>query len=189
MTGVQTCALPISAHYGTEIFVTSPRRKPDEFYQSPGMYYLPRQAMNWYQKAADQGDAYAQYAVGRMYHFGLEEGLDIKAAFIWYLKSAEQNFAPAEYKLAQLYRQGIGCEKDEAIALDWLQKSADHGYPFALYLLSKLYEEGGTVESDQEKVEKYLEMAYKACNKRTRRDLDKFISDYEGRKRNPFPKR
>lgn len=175
--------------YGTEIFVTSPRRKPDEFYQLPGMYYLPRQAMNWYQKAADKGDAYAQYAIGRMYHFGLEEGLDIKAAFAWYLKSAEQKFAPVEYKLAKLYRQGIGCEKDEAVALTWLQKSADHGYPFALYLLSKRYEEGDGVEADQEKAQKYLEMAYKACKKKTRQDLDKFISDYESRKRKPFPER
>jgi TPR repeat protein len=47
-----------------------------------------KQAVYWYQKAADQGDAKAQSNLGTMYAFGKGVLKDYKQAVYWYQKAA-----------------------------------------------------------------------------------------------------
>lgn len=98
------------------------------------------EALNWFKKAAEQGDAKGQYHLGQMYtegKAGLKESE--KDASVWYKKSADQGYAPAQYYLAILYMAGIdGIEKNPEQAISLLQKAAKQGDQEAIQLLSKL---------------------------------------------------
>jgi TPR repeat protein len=47
-----------------------------------------KQAMKWYTKAAEQGNAHAQYNIGLMYHNGKGVIQNNKKAYIWWAISA-----------------------------------------------------------------------------------------------------
>lgn len=98
------------------------------------------QALAWFKKAAEQGDAKGEYHLGQMYtegKGGLKES-EYEAA-VWYEKSAQQGYAPAQYYLAILYLAGVdGIEKDQDKALELLQKAAKQGNQEAIDLLNKL---------------------------------------------------
>ena len=65
-------------------------------------------ALMWYQKAADQGYAPAQYNMGFMYEQGHGVAQDYAKAVEWYRKAAENNDAAAQYSLGLMYEQGTG---------------------------------------------------------------------------------
>ena len=60
-------------------------------------------AVEWYQKAAEQGLAHAQYNLGVMY----EEGRGVKQDYIkaveWWQKAAEQGHSYAQNNLGNMY--------------------------------------------------------------------------------------
>ena len=58
-----------------------------------------KEALKWYRKAAKQGDASAQYALGLMYGVGQGVAQDYKEALKWYRLAAEQGNADAKQKL------------------------------------------------------------------------------------------
>jgi TPR repeat protein len=55
------------------------------------------------QSLADQGDAAAQWRLGRMYYYGLGVPLEWAEALRWYRKAAEQGHAAARYDLGNMY--------------------------------------------------------------------------------------
>ena len=63
-------------------------------------------AVSWYRKAAEQGDADAQYNLGVMYDAGQGVPQDYAAAVSWYRKAAEQGYAGAQYNLGVMYERG-----------------------------------------------------------------------------------
>jgi TPR repeat protein len=79
-------------------------------------------------KLADEGNAEAQYKLGRMYEEGLGLPQDSKEAAKWYLKAAEKGNAQAQYKMGTLYTLGKGVPKDRLEAAKWLGKAAQQGY-------------------------------------------------------------
>jgi TPR repeat protein len=84
---------------------------------------------------AEQGDAKAQYELGRCYtkiyglsqvgpdRFGLKE--DDVEAVKWFRKSAEQGYAPAQVEMGERCRWGRGVVTDRAEAIRWYTKGAD----------------------------------------------------------------
>lgn len=96
-------------------------------------FYL---AADYFRKAAEQGDAMAQYNLGRCYHF-VKNAED---AAIWYKKAAEQGYVRAQAALGEYYLEGIGVKKDELLAFKWLRKAAEQGDSVAQYNLGKCYE-------------------------------------------------
>ena len=62
------------------------------------------QAMDWFRKAAEQGNAYAQTAIGQMYRDGEGVEQDYAKAMDWFRKAAEQGYADAEAQLEELSR-------------------------------------------------------------------------------------
>lgn len=80
-------------------------------------------------KLADDGNADAQYKMGRIYEEGLVGELeDYKEAGKWYLKAAEKGHAQAQYKMGTLYTLGKGVPKDRLEAAKWFGKAAKQGY-------------------------------------------------------------
>lgn len=64
------------------------------------------EAMTWYRKAADQGNARAQYAVGRAYANGVGVSVDRREAIEWYQRSAKQRNKEAIIALAEIFDGG-----------------------------------------------------------------------------------
>ena len=59
-------------------------------------------AVEWYQRAAEQGVADAQYNLGVMYYNGQGVKQDYIKAVEWYQKAAEQGHAEAQFNLDRL---------------------------------------------------------------------------------------
>ena len=76
---------------------------------------------------ADQGLAFAQYNLGRMYAFG--EGVpenDAEAAK-WYRKAAEQGDADAQFNLGNMYYRGDGVPENNIRAYVWWSMAKTQG--------------------------------------------------------------
>ena len=85
------------------------------------------EAVKWYRKAADQGDAIAQFNLGWMYDEGRGVSKDDAEAVRWYRKAADQGHALAQFNLGAMYANGEGVAKDDAEAVKWYRKAADQG--------------------------------------------------------------
>ncbi len=75
------------------------------------------QANAWYRKAAEQGNADAQYAIGYSYANGRAMDVDNEQAVGWYQKSAAHGQPQAQYALGYMYSHGFGVREDDTIAL------------------------------------------------------------------------
>ena len=97
----------------------------------------------WYEKAADQGHADAQYRAGVRYYDGQFFGTKIvgknylKAAQ-YFVKAADQGHAKAQYILGEMYYKGEGVPKALDKALEWFRKAADQGHADAQAMLRLL---------------------------------------------------
>jgi TPR repeat protein len=63
-------------------------------------------------KAAEEGDAEAQKALGSCYCFGRGVGQNQRKAAQWFRKAAEQGDPDAQYSLGVSYYKGQGVHKD-----------------------------------------------------------------------------
>jgi TPR repeat protein len=106
------------------------------------------QAMTWYRKAADQGNAWAQNSVGALYHNGQGVKQDYAQAMTWYRKAADQGDATAQANIGVLYDNGLGVKQDYAQAMTWYRKAADQGNAFAQASIGFLYDNGHGVKQD-----------------------------------------
>lgn len=91
---------------------------------------------------AENGDARAQHAIGRLHEKGKGVERNFAQAFFWFQKAAEKNHADSQYRLAVGYAAGLGVKKDEATALSWLRKAANNGHKRAQKMLARAYDGG-----------------------------------------------
>jgi hypothetical protein len=70
-------------------------------------------------KAAEQGDAEAQFSLGNMFIEGQGIPRDEQQAISWFRKAAEQGFIPAQVNLGVMYAQGQGVERNLVEAHKW----------------------------------------------------------------------
>ena len=115
-------------------------------------------------KAAEQGDALAQYELGRHYSQGKGVGQDYAAAVKWYRRAAEQEHGMAQYCLGACYANGTGAEQDDVKAAEWYRKAAEQGTSdaHAQYHLGYCFANGIGTEKDLAEAAKwYLKAAQK----------------------------
>jgi TPR repeat protein len=94
--------------------------------------------VKWWEKAAGQGYADAQYCLGLSYALGDGVAKNPAEAAIWWRRAAKQNHADAEFFLGLSYANGLGVPKIREQAVYWLRKSAIHENQNALAELKKL---------------------------------------------------
>ena len=83
-------------------------------------------------KAADLGNASAQFNYGQTLVADMPGERGLKAAMPYYEKSAEQGIADAQYALSQIYLNVDGIEESKrARAREWLLRAARAGYDTA----------------------------------------------------------
>jgi len=97
---------------------------------------------------ADEGDAQAQYLIGRMYDRGEGTTQDFEKAGRWYGKAHDQGHQKAWRPLSEIYKSGVGVPTDPAEALAWHRRAADKGDVEAKVRLGILYENGEGVAQD-----------------------------------------
>ena len=107
-----------------------------------GLARDPRQAAHWFERAALQGNGYAEGRLGDLYEEGDGVEQNLKVAADWRERAARRDNVDAQFKLGRMYLHGIGVAQDLAVARDWLQQAADGGSSEAAYLLSQLYKYG-----------------------------------------------
>ena len=95
-----------------------------------------------YRKAAEQGDAAAQFKLGGLYMNGQGVSQDDAQAAVWLRKAAEQGDEGAQLVLGDLYRDGQGVPQDYTQAAVWYRKAADQGFAVAQFNLGWLYYQG-----------------------------------------------
>ena len=106
------------------------------------------QAVKWFRKAAEQGEASAQNNLGAMYAKGEGVPQNDAQALKWYRKATEQGYAGAQYNLGFMYDKGLGVRQDDAEAVKWYRKAAEQGYAGAQNNLGYMYGLGLGVRQD-----------------------------------------
>jgi TPR repeat protein len=119
-----------------------------------GLQKDDKKAVEWYRKAAEQGNAQAQTYLGMAFENG-QGGIqkDDSKAVEWYRKAAEQNNSEAQFALGYRYRTGEGVTQDYAQAIEWYRKSGDQGNIEAINDLGFMYENGFGVAIDLDKAQ------------------------------------
>jgi len=97
---------------------------------------------------AEQGNAFAQYSLGRIYDEGEGVPQDYGQAIAWYRKAAEQGLVEAQFNLGSMYFAGHGAPQDYAQAIAWFRKAAEQGGATPQYILGRMYESGQGVPQD-----------------------------------------
>ena len=92
-------------------------------------------ALQEFKKAAEQGDARAQFNLGVMYANGRGVIQDDKEAVKWFRLAAEQGVAEAQYNLGIMYDNGEGVIQDDKEAVKWWRLAAEQGNAKAQYNL------------------------------------------------------
>jgi TPR repeat protein/WD40 repeat protein len=124
-------------------------------------------------RKAEQGDAEAQYELGRMYYIGPlnykeRESEDYreheedyrKEAIKWWTNAAEQGHVKAQCNLGAIYYQGLGIvTKDYEESSKWYRKAAKQGDVEAQYNLGEHYEYGYGVVKDFNEAYKWYKKA------------------------------
>jgi len=94
-------------------------------------------AATWFRRAADQGDADAQFALGWIYQYLLHHE-DYSIAGAWYFLAAEQGHSGAAFELGSLYEIGQGVRQDHAHAAAYYRQAAEQGHERARQALDEM---------------------------------------------------
>ena len=163
------------------------------YYNGDGVEQDKKEAVKWFRKAAEQGNASAQLNLGYCYENGEGVEQNKAEAVKWYRKAADQGEAKAQYNLGNCYDNGEGVEQDKAEAVEWYRKAAEQGDADAQYNLGLclLYGKGTAKNpkeaadwfekaAEQDNLDACYEMgrAYERGNGRTK-DMDKAAKWYQ----------
>ncbi len=117
------------------------------------------EAADWFERAARQGLAPAQFRLGGFYEKGFGVKKDLDAARRLYLAAADAGNAKAMHNLAVLYAEGIDGKPDYQNAAKWFRKAADYGLTDSQYNLGILYGRGIGMETNLPEAYKWFTLA------------------------------
>lgn len=95
--------------------------------QGDGVAKDYEEAVRWYRKSAEHGDATGQANLGFMYINGSGVHKDLVEGAKRVQAAAEQGDGPAQYYLAELYEDGHGVPKDKITAIMWFILAKEAG--------------------------------------------------------------
>lgn len=116
-------------------------------------------ALEWYKKAAEQGNYGAMAQIGVLYANGNGVEQDYVKAAEWFEKAAELGDATSMKNLGIAYAKGNGVEQDYAKALEWYKKAAELGNDVAMCCIGAMYANGQGVDVDYNLALEWFEKA------------------------------
>ena len=90
------------------------------------------EAIQWSRKIEDEGDAVAQFTIGKLYETGEGVEQDYAEAVKWYRKAADQGNAFAQTSLGFMHLSGRGVPQDHVLAHMWFNLAAPKDNAVAL---------------------------------------------------------
>jgi TPR repeat protein len=123
-------------------------------------------AAQWFEKAAERGNAVAQNELGRQYQLGQGVQKDLAKAVELFRKAADQGHPVAQVNLGIAYEEGAGVTKDITQAVQWYAKSAEQNNSQAETRLGFMYESGTGVTKDNAQAAKLYRQAADQGNAR-----------------------
>lgn len=115
-----------------------------------GLHVNDAQAARWLERAARQGQPFAQFRLATLYARGHGVPANPGLALIWYEAAARQGNRKAMHNLAVAYAQGSGVAVDYQRAARWFAAAAHLGLRPSEFDLAILYERGTGVPKNLE---------------------------------------
>ncbi len=163
-------------------------------------------ALEWYRKAAEQGDPASMAALARLlprsdpqavefrlrsagagnpdaqYALGLDllgrgDEKALAESHAWFLKAAEQGHVGAQVAVGQQFLEGKAVKGNADQGRTWLQRAARSGDPAASFMLGRIYLANG--DSDSEAARKSLQSAAEAGHREAQFLYGKLLADSE----------
>lgn len=106
------------------------------------------QAAGLFKKAAELGNAQAEYNLGVMHAKGEGMPQDYQQAYFWLHRAADRGIGGAEYNLAIMYDNGLGVDRDYPIAIFWYRRAIQHDVTLANFNLGVMYDNGLGIAQD-----------------------------------------
>jgi tetratricopeptide (TPR) repeat protein len=137
------------------------------------------QAVEWYQKAAEQGLIGAMFFLAQKYEFGQGIQSDPEKAMRWYRNAAEGGLSEAQFALGEHYL----CDEVEPLtkhweeAASWFRKAAEQGHSNAQLRLAGMYEDGLGIPQDLGAAEYWFRKAAEQGNVQARASLEQYGTD------------
>jgi len=119
-------------------------------------------AAQWYELAAEQDVAVAQYRLASLYERGQGVAKNPSVAADWYRRAAEQGNTGAMHNLAVMMSAGVEGVPNRAEAAEWFRAAADRGVEDSQYNLGVIYARG--LGQDRNFVESYKWFALAAAS-------------------------
>jgi TPR repeat protein len=82
-------------------------------------------ALEFFRRAADQGNATAMFNIGAMYTHGREVEQDYIKAAEWYLKAVHHGHLLTYFNVGVMYQNGLGFEQNYAVAARFYRAAAE----------------------------------------------------------------
>jgi len=135
---------------------------PEELYQTGNAAFDEEdyeKAMEYFQLAADAGNAEGWRGIGNLYVNGCGVEQDNGRALEYFHMAAEQGDAKSFYNIGVLYKYYMGGEQDTGKAIEYFQKAGELGFADAYTMLASIYQYGDGVEQDIGKAVEYYQKA------------------------------
>ena len=116
-------------------------------------------ALREWKPLAEQGNARAQFSLGRLYHAGKGVPQHYKIAVKWYKLAAEQGNTVAQVNLGTIYYDGTGVPQDYMTAMKWYRLAAKQRNAPAQTMLGVMYNNGQGVLQDYKTSVKWFRLA------------------------------
>ena len=129
------------------------------------------EALEWYRKAAEKGNADAQIELGKRYFEGRGVSANEAEAVVWYRKAADKGNTEAQLELGDRYFEGRGVEQKYSTAAEWYRKAAEQGIARAQYQLGLMYSQGQGVERNYVETAEWYRKAAEQGSKEAQRSL------------------
>lgn len=97
-------------------------------------------AMRWYARAAEAGDARAQFYLGYIHDRALRGANSVSEAVTWYRRAATQGEVRAQFRLGLLFDGDPRLPRDPERARRWYVAAAAQGHAEARFNLARLIE-------------------------------------------------
>jgi hypothetical protein len=99
----------------------------DMFERGIGVERSAQQALLWRRRAADLGEAQAQFELGRQYLEGRQVPVQPREAALWFERAAGQGHTEARFALGKMLAEGRGMPPDPAEGRRLIERAADEG--------------------------------------------------------------
>lgn len=151
-----------------------------DYYNGKSVPKNLQKAVEYFQPAANLGNAVAQWYLAFCYENGFGIAKDLNQAFHYYQLSAKQGNISAHNNLGRCYRAGYGTKVDLSLAFHYYQLAAKEGDEYGQHNLGNCYENGFGTEKNLILAFHYYQLTAKQGNNTSaQKNLERIKKDFK----------